>query len=197
MDKIVFLDFREVITSNPVIMIFRPGNNFDIYLYYLVVVIFYSIVSYFLIRYINKKLPKYSKKSLTLLLFFIYLPLLLVINKFAPIAKVDSVEVVTGEALTSSNVYVFVRPLDGNGNYWTKPTNKFYVIPDQNNMWRITSHFGGNRELRYEIIAIAKKQPLGNTVFPSSCPITNHTFIEISKGADIYVRIVENKQEAD
>ena len=195
LDKVIFINYREVITSNPEIKIFRIGNNLDIYLYYLIIVIVYAVISYLLIWYIQNKYPKYSRKTLIIIMFLIYLPLLLVINKFAPIAKVGGMELISGKAPSNTYLYIFVRPLNGNGIYWPQPKPGDFVIPDQNNRWKLMCNFGGSTGLNYEVVAFSVKNP----VITDSTHIQDQYSIneinKIFKEADRFSRLIKHKKE--
>jgi hypothetical protein len=194
-ENIISLNYREVILSNPDIKIFRPGNNLDIYLYYFIIVGLFSVVSFFAFQYIRKKAPKYTRKQLTIVMIIIYLPLLFIASKFAPIAKVDYQEVITGKAPASSNVFVFVKPLDGNGNYYPQENQGDYVIPTKTNRWRITCHFGGSPGLEYEIIAYACDQPLINDSINSMDIYSMGLLDGIFGNAEKTIRLVKHKKE--
>ena len=195
LDKIIFVNAREVIASNPGLKIYRPGNNIDIYLYYLVSVVLFSMISYFILKYFNKRLQKVNKKLLAILLLITYLPFLFIISKFAPIPKVRDGTLIQGKAPANSYVYVFIEPLNGNGNFYIQEQPGQYHIPDNKNQWRVIGNFGGSPKLKlkYEIIAFSVYNPvkIDSTKIIFSIKELNKIFT----GSDKFVRLVQQKKE--
>lgn len=192
----------EVTQANPVVSINRPGSGWDVFLYYalyyfIAAAVLWLILSYFL-RYkkhgaytLTHKLLtafKVTAVGVTVVLVGFLLSIFLLEPRVGPITDISGV----GDDPTRS-YYLFVRPV-GSDRCWLQ--SPIPLLPSQDRRWNTTAFFGGAKGQRFEIIAIASKQPLHSP--PTAGADMQHIFNKpdsyycnlIPSDVERYVRVV-------
>lgn len=159
LDRLFFINLREVKFRSKVLYIDRPGGGWDLLMYYLIMALIMALLFYIFLRWFQKHhdtLKKIVIASLGGLILIGFISLFLI--QLIPIAGVDNVTEISGrvdELKTYS--YLFVRSI-GSNQCWLQ--NPVPLQPDNSGKWITEAYFGGESGSKYELIVISSKTDL-------------------------------------
>jgi hypothetical protein len=190
LDWLLFCRSREIRLSSKDLYIERPGGVGDLLLWYLLLAII-LLGFYYLFSWIYKKVKIKSKQIATgticLIILVILCPIVVFLNYFMPIAKVDNITPITGRVPDPdySYSYLFVRHF-GSEQCWLQ--NPVPLQPDADGKWRTLAYFYGIRGMGYEILVINSPMKLDIFTNPDSYDCN-----DIPRDVKRFVRVVYHR----
>jgi hypothetical protein len=182
LDGLLLQGPREILASSPGLYIDRPGEGWDVVLYYSVAALLVGIASWCIRRWVAVP-ERASLYSIGAMLILCGVALRLSDKVLVP--KVAAIASVSGEISDASlHGYLFVRPLSMGECWLQQPVP---LMPDAIGKWRTQVFLGGASGEHFELMLVGSRDAQHPTPFsvPGGYPCA-----AISRGWPRFVRLV-------